>query len=126
GAVGRGTGRLYYRNLAGRAAGRGTSLVTVSATPLVGDDAQQAGAEAIGSPTPSAAELAPLLLNRDLSWLEFNRRVLQEALDERAPLLERVKVLAIFTSNLDEVFMKRIALIPPMAGVTGGAARDSP
>jgi polyphosphate kinase len=99
--------------------------VTVSATPLVGDDAQQAGADTLGSPTPSVAELAPVLLDRDLSWLEFNRRVLQEALDERTPLLERVKFLAIFTSNLDEFFMKRIALIRPMAGDTGVAAEES-
>ncbi|HRP08435.1 MAG TPA: hypothetical protein PLL69_08100, partial [Gemmatimonadales bacterium] len=43
-----------------------------------------------------------LYLNRELSWLEFNRRVLHEALDERTPLLERVKFLAIVSSNLDE------------------------
>ncbi|MFI4876319.1 MAG: polyphosphate kinase 1, partial [Blastopirellula sp. JB062] len=49
--------------------------------------------------------------DRDLSWLEFNRRVLYQALDERTPLLERVKFLAIFTSNLDEFFMKRLALL---------------
>ena len=49
--------------------------------------------------------------DRDLSWIEFNRRVLAEALDDRTPLLERVKFLAIFTSNLDEFFMKRIAVL---------------
>ena len=52
-----------------------------------------------------------LWLDRDLNWLEFNRRVLAEALDERTPLLERLKFLAIFTSNLDEFFMKRIAVL---------------
>ena len=57
------------------------------------------------------AELGPRNFNRDLSWLEFNRRVLAEAGDERVPLLERVKFLAIFTSNLDEFFMKRVGLI---------------
>lgn len=50
-------------------------------------------------------------LDRDLSWLDFNDRVLAEALDPRNPLLERAKFLAIFTSNLDEFFMKRMAVL---------------
>lgn len=52
--------------------------------------------------------LQEVWLDRDLSWLDFNERVLAEALDDRTPLLERAKFLAIFTSNLDEFFMKRI------------------
>ncbi len=61
------------------------------------------------------ASLPPALqeiwIDRDLSWLDFNERVLAEALDERVPLLERAKFLAIFTSNLDEFFMKRLAVL---------------
>lgn len=55
--------------------------------------------------------LAGVWIDRDLGWLDFNDRVLAEALDSRTPLLERVKFLAIFTSNLDEFFMKRVAIL---------------
>ena len=47
--------------------------------------------------------------HRDLSWLRFNHRVLQEAADERNPLYERIKFLAIFSSNLDEFFRVRVS-----------------
>src|SRR5688572_31324415 len=50
-----------------------------------------------------------LYINRELSLLEFQRRVLEEALDERNPVLERVKFLAIFGSNMDEFFMVRVS-----------------
>src|SRR5271165_4786856 len=62
--------------------------------------------------------LSDIWIDRDLSWLDFNERVLAEALDERTPLLERAKFLAIFTTNLDEFFMKRMAVL--RQGVTQG------
>jgi polyphosphate kinase len=66
-------------------------------------------AVALNLGTAQASPLSPeLYLNRELTWLSFNRRVLAEAEDERNPLLERVKFLAITASNLDEFFIKRI------------------
>ena len=53
--------------------------------------------------------------NRELSWLRFNQRVLEEAQDETVPLMERMKFVAIFTSNLDEFFMIRVGSLYDMA-----------
>jgi polyphosphate kinase len=58
--------------------------------------------------SPDDLAAPALYLNRELTWLEFNKRVLHEAQDERTPLLERIKFVAIVSSNLDEFFMKRI------------------
>src|SRR5262245_16885922 len=76
---------------------------SVQATVSVGD-------EGILNVQVSPA-LSEVWIDRDLSWLDFNERVLAEALDQRTPLLERAKFLAIFTANLDEFFMKRIAVL---------------
>src|SRR5215469_18264758 len=54
-------------------------------------------------------ERPDLYINRELSWIEFNSRVFEEARDSRHPLLERVKFLSIFDTNLDEYFMIRLA-----------------
>src|SRR3979409_488038 len=64
------------------------------------------------SQVPSATpdlEQPDLYINRELSWIEFNRRVFEEAQDSRHPLLERVKFISIFETNLDEFIMIRLA-----------------
>src|SRR5919107_1254365 len=65
-----------------------------------------------------------LYINRELSWLAFNGRVLHEALDERTPLLERLKFLSIFSTNLDEFYMVRVAGLRRQ--VAGGVVQTPP
>ncbi len=73
----------------------------------------------------AAAEIAPEnFINRELSWLEFNRRVLEEAQDATQPLMERVKFLTIFSSNLDEFFEIRVSGIKQQ--IHGGTADIGP
>jgi len=70
--------------------------------------------------TPADLNDSSLYVNRDLSWLDFNQRVLDQAIDDTHPLLERVKFLAIVSSNLDEFFMVRVASL--LRKVRAGAA----
>lgn len=71
----------------------------------------------------SAMATLPTFLNRDLSWLSFNQRVLQEAADPDVPLYERLRFLAIFSNNLDEFFRVRVASIQALLNLKHGGAK---
>jgi polyphosphate kinase len=85
-------------------------------------------AEAGSLPAPPVVSLddPSLYINRELSWLEFNRRVLEEALDPNVPLMERLKFHAIFSANLDEFFMVRVGGLQQKvsAGIIRGSGAD--
>lgn len=86
----------------------GEILVRTPADRVPPPKADEAGAHDLEAPA--------YFLNRELTWLNFNFRVLQEANDERTPLLERVRFLAIVSSNLDEFIMKRIGGLKQQVG----------
>jgi len=91
---------------------------------LVSDEPLASSVFAAKEEAPPAEEPQARFLNRELSWLLFNRRVLAEALDERLPLLERVRFLSIFAGNLDEFFMIRVSGLRTLMATS--AAERSP
>jgi polyphosphate kinase len=101
-------------------------LAAVSAPPVLPVPASPS--QPTAAPVPKKGghldERPSRFLNRELSWLRFNRRVLAEAMDDRLPLLERVRFLSIFQSNLDEFFMIRISGLRTQ--MAGAAAERSP
>lgn len=103
--IGDGRAKPSLRRRTDKTSGGASGPTRKGAGKKAGTVATRAGSKVAPPVEPSGPEF---FLNRELTWLEFNWRVLHEAEDKRVPLLERVKFLAIVSSNLDEFFMKRI------------------
>jgi polyphosphate kinase len=98
----------WSERASGTRGGNGSDTARVAELP--------ASAEAAAAAPQPDLDSSDLYLNRELTWLEFNRRVLHEANDPVNPLLERIKFVAIVGSNLDEFFMKRIGGLKQQVG----------
>ena len=89
-----------------------TTTTAAAAVPAPSENGQASSGSAASSAVAQLAQpvvdQSSRYLNRELQWLEFNDRVLFQAVDDRTPLLERLRFLAIFASNLDEFFQKRV------------------
>ncbi len=84
---------------------------TIETTTIESAENSESMPEAIAPQDEKSVDRAMYFFNRELSWIAFNKRVLSEGIDSRTSLLERAKFFAIFSTNLDEFFMVRVARV---------------